>query len=76
MATKKVVNDILYEMDEAVGDAPNKYEIKYDSESRVFTVVDTESRDSACMFYSYKLAIKFIAIQILKDAAVKIDLSR
>ena len=53
-----------------------KYKVVYDERLQAYKVTEQGNEDSVSFFFSYQKAIKFIAVQVLKNAAFKVDLSR
>lgn len=73
---KKILTDICGEIQQAIGESPMKYKVIYDERLQAYKVTEQGNEDSVSFFFSYEKAIKFIAVQVLKNAAFKVDLSR
>ena len=73
---KKILIDICGEIQQAIGESPMKYKVVYDERLQAYKVTEQGNEDSVSFFFSYEKVIKFIAVQVLKNAAFKVDLSR
>ena len=72
----KILTDICGEIQQAIGESPMKYKVVYDERLQAYQVTEQGNEDSVSFFFSYEKVIKFIAVQVLKNAAFKVDLSR
>lgn len=73
---KKILNDICYQIQGAIGEKPLVYKITYDVAQNLFAVENAKYPDAKTYFRTYQKAVVFVAYDILQDSATELKMTK